>query len=262
MAERKRVDRRGYVLQVLQRQSAVTVSELCDALGLSDVSVRKLLDRMEKEGVLRRTWGGAVSAYGSTGEISYEEKMVRQLAQKQAIAREAYDMIKDGDAVYLDSGTTTLQLAQLIARGSKRKVLVCTHGLNIAMAFHTVEDIEVVLVGGALQHNILACGGGAAREVLQRMYFDKGFLSVSYFAPEQGFTTPNLREAEVKRVLMTNAKETIALADSSKYGNASLALVATCAEMKTLITDSFLPEDAQAALTEKGMRVCRAAVRC
>lgn len=252
-------DRKGYVLQRLKAQSAVTVAELSEALALSEVTVRKLLDAMEGDGLLRRTWGGAVSAMGSLDESPYEEKIVRNLAEKQAIARVAYGLICDGDAVYLDSGTTTLQLARQLAAGDKRRVLVCTNAVNIAMAFHRAPDIEVVLVGGMFQQGILACGGGMARDMIGRLFFDKGFLSGSFFSAEQGFTTPNMQEAEVKRAVLASAKEVYALGDFSKHGNASLAQVATCAEMGALITDWHAGDAAVAALEAAGLRILRAA---
>lgn len=253
-----RRDRKGYILQRLKAQSAVTVAELSEALSLSEVTVRKLLDAMEREGLLRRTWGGAVSAMGSRGESPYEEKIVRHLAEKQAIARVANGLINDGDAIYLDSGTTTLQLAQLLAEGDKRHVLVCTNAVNIAMAFHRAQDIEVVLIGGTFHQDILASGGGMARDMIGRLFFDKGFLSGSFFSPEQGFTTPNMQEAEVKRAVLASAKEVYALGDFSKYGNASLAQVATCAEIGALITDWHVSDAAVAALEAAGLRIIRA----
>lgn len=252
-------DRKTYILRLLSEQSAVTVSALSEAFHLSEVSVRKLLDTMEQEGTIRRTWGGAVSAMGSTGDPPYEEKMVRNLSEKQAIAREAYDLIADGDAVYLDSGTTTLQLAQMIASGPKRNVMVCTNAINIAMSFRTAEEIEVFLIGGQFNARILSCSGGMAREALKGLFFDKGFLSGSHFSLERGLTTPNMQEAEVKRAVLSAAKEVFLLADFSKYGNDSLAQIAPAREMGTLITDWRAPEEIKDDFEEMGVRVIRAA---
>lgn len=248
-------DRKSYIMRLLGEKSAVTVAELSEAFQLSEVSVRKLLDTMEKEGNIRRTWGGAVSAVGSLGEMAYEEKIVRHLAEKRAIAQVAYDLINDGDAVYLDSGSTTLQLARLLASGDKRKVFVCTHALNIAYEFRGAEDMALLFIGGAFQHRILACGGGMAREMIGRMHFDRGFLTGSHFSQTHGFTTPNLEEAEVKRAVLSAAKETYMLADYSKYGHASLAQIAPCAEIGTLITDWHAPVDSIERFSAQGMRV-------
>ena len=95
-------ERKKYILDQLQRRSSISVAELSEAFSLSEVSVRKLLSGMEQEGVLKRTWGGAVSAYGSLREFSHQENEVRQIEEKRAIAREAYACIRDGEAVFLD----------------------------------------------------------------------------------------------------------------------------------------------------------------
>ena len=118
-------ERKKYILDQLQRRSSISVAELSEAFLLSEVSVRKLLSGMEQEGVLKRTWGGAVSAH--------QENEVRQIEEKRAIAREAYACIRDGEAVFLDSGTTTLELAKLITAGGKRNILRCTNNLRVAM---------------------------------------------------------------------------------------------------------------------------------
>lgn len=145
-------DRRSYILNLLGTRSSVTVAELSAAFGLSEVSVRKLLSNMEQEGVIKRTWGGAVSAYGSLREFSHKEKEPICLAEKQSIARAAYHCIADGDAVFLDCGTTTAQLARLIRNGKKRNLMVATTGLNIAMELADADDISVIVIGGELRH--------------------------------------------------------------------------------------------------------------
>lgn len=248
-------NRNSYIMRQLTEKPMVTVAELCEAFQLSEVSVRKILDAMEKEGRIRRTWGGAVSAAGSMGEPSFEERMAQNWAQKCAIAQIAFDLIVDGDAVYLDSGTTAQQLARLLAAGHKRKVLVCTNALNVALEFRGAEDIELVFVGGHFQARMLSCCGGVAQEMLRKLYFDKAFLTGSHVSLERGFTTPSLQEAEIKRAVLASAKEVFILADSSKHGGDSLAIIAPAAEMGTWITDGALGAEAIHAFEAQGVRM-------
>lgn len=250
-----RKDRERYIQKLLEEDAIVSVSDLSERLSLSEVSVRKLLSSMEKEGLLRRIWGGAVGLHSSLSEPTYEDRNASRIAEKRAIARMAYDCIMDGDAVYIDSGTTALHLAHLLAGGTKRKVLVCTNALNIAMEFRQAEDMEVILIGGVFHHRILSCSGGMARAALGTLHFDKGFLTGSHFSLDQGLTTPNLQEAEIKRAILTAAKEVFVLADSSKYGSASLAQIASCAEMRTLITDWQATPEMISGLSAAGIRV-------
>lgn len=233
----RKAQRKAFILEQIRAEAHVTVTGLSETFALSEVSVRKLLDEMEREGSLRRTWGGAASAQGSLQEPAYQDKIERNQAEKEAIADAAYARIADGDAIYLDSGTTSLRLAQRLAGGERRGVWVCTNALNVAMAFQEVHHIEVVLIGGTFRPRILSCTGGVAREMLGRLCFDKAFLTGSGFSVERGLTTPNIEEAEIKRTVLLGAREIFVMADYSKYGNDALAQIAPVRQMGTLITD-------------------------
>lgn len=248
-------DRRTYILNLLETRSSVTVTELSAAFGLSEVSVRKLLSNMEQEGLIKRTWGGAVSAYGSLREFSHKEKEPVRLSEKISIARAAYGCISDGDAVFLDCGTTTIQIARLIRSGKKRNLMVATTGLNIAMELADAEDISVIVIGGELRHNILSCTGTFAENMLKTMFFDKGFISGNHLTLEHGFTTPSVQEAKLKRMIMDNCKEHYIVLDHTKFGDDSLSLIASTAELDNVITDWHTPSKTITGLQEQGVRV-------
>lgn len=256
---RKRA-RKEYVLGILKEKSSVSVAALSHAFSLSEVSVRRILDEMEREGLIRRTWGGAVSARGSLGEPSYAEKADQNAREKRAIAEAAYRLISDGDAVFLDSGTTTVHLAELLAAGQKRKVMVCTNALSVALAFDKADDMQVILIGGEFRPRILSCTGSLAQETLSMLFFDKGFLTGNHFSVEHGFTTPSLQDADVKRAVVASSKETYMLIDFSKFGNDSLALIAGTGRIGTLVTDSRMPADVAKQFTKEGMRVVMAEI--
>ena len=251
-------ERKEYILGQLEEKSAVTVTELSEALALSEVSIRKLLMTMEQEGTLRRTWGGAVCTHGSLREFSHQEKLTRHLEEKKAIARAAYDCIADGEAIFLDCGTTTIQLARLIIEGPKRNILVCTNAINIAAELARARDIHSIVIGGELRGNILSCVGGLAEWSLQRLFFDKGFVSGNHFTIEHGFSAPIFPEAELKRRVLSVSKEKFILMDYSKYGDDSLVQIAPAGEIDTLITDWRAPEELVQSFGEKGVKVIRA----
>lgn len=110
-----------------------------------------------------------------------------------AIARAAYECISDGEAIFLDSGTTTIQLARLIVTGSKRDIMVCTNSIHIAMELSRVRDLQVIVTGGELRSNIYSCVGAITEAVLGRLYFDKGFVTGNHFTLEHGFPLRFLR---------------------------------------------------------------------
>lgn len=202
-------EKKEFIIKILDTQSSVTVSQLSEAFKISDVSVRKLLAAMEQEGLVKRTWGGAISAYGSLNEFSHKEKEWKHTAEKLSIAYAAYDCISDGDAVFLDCGTTTTQLARVIRSGSKRKILVGTNAINIAMELSEAEDISVIVIGGNFRHRILSCVGAYAEEMMKTLFFDKGFISGNHLTLEHGFTTPDLQEARMKRLMMASCQGTL-----------------------------------------------------
>lgn len=248
-------ERKDYILRQLESKSTVTVAELSAALSLSEVSVRKLLSSMEAEGQLKRTWGGAVSGYGSLREFAHKEKETLRLPEKQAIARAAYGRLQDGEAIFLDVGTTTLELAKLIVTGPLRKLLVSTNSIHLAMELSKADDIHVIVIGGELRSNIYSCVGSLADWSLKQLFFDKCFISGNRFSLEHGLTTPIFQEADVKRRALEVSKERCFLLDSSKFGDDSLVLVAEPAQMDILITDWRAPQKLVEGFTEKGVEV-------
>lgn len=235
-------ERRTYILNLLNEKPIVTVTELADAFSLSEVSVRKLLSGMEKDGLLSRSWGGAVRRENALHEFSHAEKENRHLEEKLAIAQYCYDQIHDEESVFLDSGTTTIQIARLIAKGDKRHVVVITNALNVALEFERTEDISVLLIGGEFRHRIVCCTGDLAMSALSRLSFDRSFISGNHFSMERGFTTPLLSEAAMKGCVIERSKYSYVVMDSSKYGENSLSRIAPIDAVTQIVTDWKLPE--------------------
>jgi DeoR family fructose operon transcriptional repressor len=178
------------------------------------------------------------------------------MQEPEAIAKEAYARIQDGESVFLDGGTLILrQLASMLANGGKRRTLVCTNALPIAYRFRHAEDIQLIFIGGQLWHAGLSCLGRVARQMLEPLSFDKCFLSVRYFSMERGFSTDSLQEAEVKRTLLATSRESYFLMDSSVYGNDALSLISPCEPGKRLITDWRIPAKVVARLEATGLQV-------
>lgn len=250
--------RMEYILNELQRKASVTVAELSTALEVSEVTIRKILADMEQEDMLRRTWGGAVSFSGSMKEHTYIEKETMHVEEKKAIARAVYDLIRDGEAIFIDTGTTTIELAKLIVEGPKRDIFVCTNAVNIAMEMTRVRDIEVIVLGGELRHNIHSCVGQSTENQLKMMSFDKGFVTGDHFTLDRGYSTPSMREAELKRTALASSKQKLVLMDYSKFGNDSLMQIAPASGIDMLVTDWHMPDSVAKSFEEQGVKVVRA----
>lgn len=248
-------ERKNDIMRLLETQSAVTVAQLSERFCISEVSVRKLLSGMEKDGQVKRTWGGAVSSYGSLNEFSHKEKQMKNLNEKKSIARAAYECINDHDAVFLDCGTTTTELARVIKNGSKRNILVGTNAVNIAMELAEAEDISVIVIGGEFRHRILSCVGTMAEDMIQHLFFDKGFISGNHLTLEHGFTTPDLHEARMKRLMMEACKEHFVALDYSKFGDDSLGQIAAVPQLDSVVTDWRTPRELVESLRDKGVKV-------
>lgn len=248
-------DRRQYILGMLERNGSVSVSELSDHFAISEVSVRKLLISLEKEHLLQRRWGGAVKPTRTMNELTYQTRETTYRSEKMSIAHLAYDSIEDGDSIYLDSGTTTFELAKLIRNGSKRNILVATNGLDHARELIGNTSINVIMVGGEMRHDVRACSGYFAKDTISQMIFDKGFIGVEHISLEHGLTTPNMREAELKRTIVKSSKKSIILADYSKFWNDSLIQIAPAEKVYQIITDWHISSEEISQYKARGVDI-------
>jgi DeoR family fructose operon transcriptional repressor len=236
-------ERKKYVLEMLDRNGSVSVSDLSNYFGISEVSVRKLLTNLERERLLLRRWGGAVRPTRTLNELPYQTREITYLPEKIAIASHAYNTIEEGDSIYLDSGTTTFELAKLIRSGPTTRLLVATNALDHARELLNNENIHVILVGGELHADSRACSGYLTRDTIGQMVFDKGFIGIEHISIEHGITTPNMRQAELKRAIIQTSKKSIVLADYSKFWNDSLIQIAPAEKMYSVITDWRMTEN-------------------
>ena len=244
-------DRRNDILKRLEEHPSVTVKELSSFYGISEVSVRKLLAQMEEEELLRRTWGGAVRITKAAQEFSYKDKTERNRAEKKAIAEVAYSFIKNGETVYIDTGTTSDKLAEKIIAGDKQLIVV-TNAFNILGMLREAKHIREIMVGGELRPEIYSCVGPLALAVLDRIVVDRAFITGDHFSPEHGFSVSMLADAELKRKVLEISRRNYVLMDSSKFGSDSMAIFSKAGDGHTLITDWKLSPEAEHAMEKAG----------
>lgn len=234
------LERKNFILRMLDEKPSVDVAELSAVLGVSEVTVRKVLNEMDTQHLLKRTRGGAVSLSLAASERPESEKEQTNIREKRAIAARAYAMIEERDGIFLDAGSTSMELAKLIRDGEKRRIVVMTHAINIAYILVGAPDIEFVMVGGSVRHNIMSCVGAMAESTISDLYFDKLFLGCNALSLEHGVTTPNVNEAHVKKVMLSSAHKSILLCDSSKFGQVSMCRICPVSALDVVITDSNL----------------------
>jgi DeoR/GlpR family transcriptional regulator of sugar metabolism len=234
----KTEQRRQQILNLLEETGNLNVSELSDRFSVSVVTIRKDLDNLESEGLLQRTFGGAVFSHRSRFNRSFLERGQQYRREKCAIAAAAYSYIKDGDTIMLDAGTTTLALAQHL-RSHIRSALVITCSVPAALELSSA-GYDILLLGGMVRNKSLALLGRETLRIIEQYRADKAFLGSSGFTAEMGHTTPNPEDAQVKEAILRSANETYVLVDSSKYGHRCLTSFARLRDVDLTITDGGL----------------------
>jgi len=235
--------RQKLILNEIRRLGAVRVSELTDLLSVSEMTVRRDLDSLAASGFVEKVHGGATAHRRlSADEPGFEAKSHRQLAEKEAIARAAAELVRPGQAIGLTAGTTTWRLAHHIL--GVPDLTVVTNSIPVANVLHREPrpDLTVVLTGGVRTPSD-ALVGPVALTALRSLHVDMLFVGVHGMAEDPGFTTPNLLEAETNRALIATAEQVVVMADRTKWGVRGLSCFATLDEAHVLVSDGRLPAD-------------------
>src|ERR1700723_353815 len=253
-------ERRFRISEILGRERSVTASELIRMLGVTAATIRPDLAVLEKEGVLVRSHGGAVSRTSSTNfQPSYEALGRSNRAEKQAIAREAERLILDGETVFLEGSTTVFELARRLFHRNRLKVI--TNSPPIIDEFQRSQHISVISTGGELQKDAFYLSGVWAQHALSEIRVDKAVLGVSAIDPAYGISTASQAEAQIKKLILKSARVSIALADHSKFGNQGFAYVGPVTDIDILVTDSGTDPQFLRPLREAGVELILADVR-
>jgi len=246
-------ERRRAILASLHREGRVLVTDLAAQFETSQVTIRKDLEILHAHGLVHRTHGGALPAReGALEDPTLREKEKLHRKEKLAIASAAAGLVKEGQVVILDSGTTTTAIARALR--DFQNLTIVTNAVNIAAEL-SGAPAEVILTGGTLRKNSFSLVGPIAEETLRRLNADVLFLGVDGFDVQYGLSTPNLLEAKVNRVMVEIAKRTVAVCDSSKFGRRSLSLIVPPTALHQVITDHSAPKSDLRILKKSGIEV-------
>ncbi len=247
-------ERRTHILAVLKRDGRVVAKAVSQALGLSEDTIRRDLRELAAEGRLQRVHGGALPASPALADFTGRTKVSPE--GKAAVGRAAAGLVRPGQVVFLDGGTTAVQVARHLARDLRATVV--THSPSVAVVLADHPTVEVELIGGRLfKHSVVAVGAAAA-EAIARVRADLYFMGVTGVHPEAGLTTGDREEAAVKRAIAKQAAETVVLASAEKIGAASPYLILPLSEVGTVIVEGRLPEEAAASYRELGVALLTA----
>ena len=250
--------RRRRMLELIREHGFARVTELGDAFGVSDVTVRGDLDALDRLQAIRRVHGGAVLRDAAAGrEASFEESLEASAEEKRSIARAAAALVRPGASVLLDVGSTTAAIARsLVAREDLENVTVITNGLTVALELErAIPRFQVIVTGGTLrplQHSLV---DPLASVLLARITADIAFVGCNGVHPQRGITNVNLPEAELKRLMVQSSQRAVVVADGSKVGATHVGRIADLAEVDALVTGGSAPAAEVARLREAGLAV-------
>ncbi len=246
------VERRSDILTLLQKSGSERVEDLARQFNVSNVTIRKDLNALEKSGYITRSHGFAVLSTRLVVELPNVTKETRCLELKQKIGQLAATLLVPEERIIIDSGTTTKEIVTHIG---DLPLTVLTNGLDTAMALVNCPNVELRMTGGVLRKGAMSFSGVMADNNLRYNRFDKVFLGVDGFDLNKGVTTFNEQEAQLNRLMCRAAHKIIVMADSSKFGQYSDFVICEANQIDMLISDENLPAHYRTYLENHGIEV-------
>jgi DeoR/GlpR family transcriptional regulator of sugar metabolism len=226
--------RRDRLLALLRRQGQISVRGSAEELRVSEVTIRSDLALLERDGLLRRVWGGAVLERPQWPEGSFAARLKERAAEKALIARAAAALVGDGDTVMLDASTTAYAIAMHLTE--RRSLTVITNGMHLALALGAHPAVATIVVGGQVRGETGSLTGTLAEEMLGRLHAAKGFFSARGLSASKGLTESSIPEGQLKAAMVRHVEQVVAVLDSGKIGVNALTSFCPAARIGRLIT--------------------------
>lgn len=249
----KRPHRLEAILDTIASDGQVMVGEAAERFGVSDMTVRRDLEELERQGLCRRVHGGAVSAVSRSYEPAFAVRSEQSNDAKNRIGQDVADQLVQGETVFLDIGTSTLVVAEAL-RG-RQSLTIITPSLRIASLLADEANLRVILTGGVVRPGERSLVGSMAETFLQQFFVDVAVLGVGGIDADAGLTEFNLDDAAIKRAAIGRARRIIVAADASKIGEVAFAGIAPASAVDVLVTDATLTHPSIAPLMDAGIDV-------
>lgn len=240
------------ILSLLKSNQTVKIIDLAERFSVTRETIRRDLYELESRGQARKVHGGAVIQKAGF-EPPYAARNDSNVNEKEAIAEKAAELVEDGDSLFIDLGTTTLMFARHLKKRTGLKVI--TNSVLLAMELVDHPSAKVILCGGELRAGEYSLSGSVAARNMEAFYADKAFIGVGGLTVESGITDYHVEEAEIRRLMIDRAKETVALADASKFGVIAFAKIADLQLIDTIVTDNGADPDMVRKLRDTGVQV-------
>jgi len=249
--------RRNRIVELTQSNGAVRSSELSAFFDVSVVTIRQDLSVLVKRGVLARTYGGAVAVDVQKKDTAFQYRQARNAEQKQQIGAFAAGLVKPGETILLDAGTTTIEIAKRLPENADITVVTCA--VNVALEAVQRQGVNVILCGGILNPRTLAVTGHHVDRALEELHADRLFLATYALNLEKGLCERNFQGACVKRALINAAREVNVVCDSTKFSCVAPIVTAQLGVINRVITDAGISDEDYEKLLHRGIVVERTA---
>ena len=230
------IERRKQIIHLIESNYSVLVPELSKRFSVTEETIRRDLEKLEKENLLKRTHGGAVLKESTTDDLPFSLRKITDIDKKKQIGALGAELVNDGDTILLDSSSTALQIAGFLK--SKKDITVITNSINVVLELSAVKDIQIISTGGILRQYSASFVGAWAQQMVSNYNVDKAFLSCKGIDIAKGITESNELEAEVKKIMVESSQQTILAVDSTKFDQISFVKLLPFSAVHTLITDA------------------------
>jgi len=240
-------------MAMLTDNRSVEVTELAKIFDVTEETIRRDLEKLEKEGLLKRTYGGAVLLESYNVDFPFEFRKATNMEGKKNIAAKLIAYIDDGDTLMMDSSTSTLQVAKLLR--TKKNITVITNSEQIINELKMFDNVKVISTGGTLRQKSFSWVGPIAERTLRKLNANKAIISCKGFDIKRGFTESNELEANIKRVMLEMSDKIFVIADHTKIDKAALVIIATLEDVDMIFTDRTFNKDQEKSIFEKGVKI-------
>ena len=247
------IERKNEILETLQKEQRVLVSELAKRYDVTEETIRRDLEKLERDGFVKKTYGGAVLNKNTNVDLPLRIREKTNRQEKQKVAELSAELIEEGDSIMLDASSTSLMIAQQIK--NRKKLTVITTSVEVLIELAQSEGIKVISTGGDLKASSLSLVGRTAENCLGGYNVDKAFVSCKGIDMERGIMESNDLEAGIKLMMKRSAKQTVLVIDSSKFSHISFVKVMDFERGDIVITDRVPSAEWGEFFEKKGVRV-------
>ncbi len=247
-------DRKKKILELINKNGSVRVTELSRLFNTSEVTIRTDLANMENQGVLTRVHGGAISSYKPYYNMNLNQRLSTNQTQKEIIANKIAGMVDDNDTIMLNSGTTTLLVFRALAPNLNLNIV--TNSIAIALEGTQNPNFNIILLGGLVNAKYQFTFGDDAIKQLKKYRADKLILSVDGIDFKHGFSTYYDKEAEIDRIMLEQANVNIVAADHSKFDRCAFTKISDLSVADYIVTDVEVTEKFKSKISKQSIKIC------